>query len=267
MRAALALLVLLAGCTKKASPRDCFDVTTAITSKSTREVFERRACQGGGVTWAAIIGVLTRREGTPELAAETGWTGDVKAMQGGLFSIDEEGDAARFCTNVPVLFERIRAEVRRLNGDPKALEEAMSETTALALECEDEVEFPGPLDPPPPPAEQDAARRRLEDALKAERTWCWPPGSITRWSGQLRFEADGGVTQRELDGGTSTGRWRLEPEGRLEASLPGELHHFDVEASGRLSSHFIDGLRADGTARIIVEELVPGDGCLRPRAP
>ncbi len=135
----LAILLTLTSCSKPA-PRACFDITTQTTSKTTREVFTRHGCQGGGVTWAGILQVLVKREGSPQPAFETGWTGDVKAMNGGLLAIDEEGDAARFCTNVPVLLERVRGEVDRLNADPKALEKAMAETTALELECDDFAE-------------------------------------------------------------------------------------------------------------------------------
>ncbi len=135
----LAVLLTLASCAKKPAPRACFDATTSTTSETTREVFTRRDCQGGGVTWAGILQVLVKREGAPQPATEPGWTGDVKAMNGGLLSIDEEGDAARFCTNVPALLQRVRGEVDRLNADPKALEKAMAETTALELECEGAV--------------------------------------------------------------------------------------------------------------------------------
>ena len=132
----LAVLLTLTNCARKPAPRACFDVTTKTTSETTREVFTRRDCQGGGVTWAGILGVLVKREGAPQPAMEAEWTGDVQAMNGGLLSIDDEGDAARFCTNVPALLQRVRGEVDRLNADPKALEEAMAETTALELECE-----------------------------------------------------------------------------------------------------------------------------------
>lgn len=243
---ALVLVLALAGCTKKPPPRVCFDVTSATTSDSTRQVFDRRGCQGGGVTWAGVLRVLVRREGEPRPASEKGWTGDVRTLNGALLSIDDEGDAARFCSDQPAFLERLRAEVARLNADPALLEKAMAETTPLELECDEDEQV-----------ERAVQVQRLEDALKAERTWCWPAQSITRASGKLTFEPDAGLTHLAVDGGTTLGRWRFENDGRIEAVLPRALHHFDVEASGRLSTHFIDGLRADGSARIVIEELVP----------
>ncbi|MDP3154740.1 MAG: hypothetical protein Q8N23_18830 [Archangium sp.] len=268
----LAVLLTLTNCAKKAAPRACFDVTTRTTSQTTREVFTRRGCQGGGVTWAGILRVLVNREGSPQPAMESGWTGDVKAMNGGLLSIDEEGDGARFCTTLPALLDRVRGEVDRLNADPKALEKAMGETTALELECEGaddealaQLNQPNPV---PTPGDEELAYRalqqqRFEAALRGQPAWCWPTPSREGSSGMLRFEPDGGLTHREFDGGASNGRWRLATDGRVEAMLPRSLHHFDVEASGALSTHFIPAMGADGTVKVIVEELVPGDRCLR----
>jgi hypothetical protein len=239
MRAAFVTLVVLSGCAKKPAPRACMDVTTVTTSATTRAVFEQRQCQGGGVTWAGILRVLARREGSLEPE----------------FTLDDEADAARFC-GPSSLVEKLRGEIVRLNADPKALEAAMAETTALELECfDDEGEVPSAPGVVPSP-EPDP---RLVAALEKQRTWCWPARSITHEEGKLRFEVDGGVTQTALDGGQASGRWRNEPEGRIEVVVPDtrSLHHFDVEDSGVLSVHFIDGLRADGTARIVIEELVP----------
>lgn len=229
------LLLLLAGCTKKPAPRSCMDVTTVTTSASTRAIFEQRQCQGGGVTWAGILRVLAKREGSLEPE----------------FTLDDEADAARFC-GPSSLVEKLRGEVVRLNADPKALELAMAETTAEELECED-AEVPRV----PAPVISPEAAKRIESALEKQRTWCWRAGSITRAEGKLRFEVDGGVTHTALDGGLANGRWRFEPEGRIEVVTPGNEHHFEVEDSGVLTVHFIDGLRADGSARIVVEELAP----------
>lgn len=267
----LTVLLTLASCAKKPAPRACFDVTVETTSATTREVFTRRGCQGGGVTWAGVLRALVRREGSPQPALDTRWTGDVQTMNGGLLAVDEEGDAARFCTNQPALLQRVRGEVDRLNADPKALEKAMAETTALELECEGEddealaqINQPYPV---PVPGDDTLAYREgqqpVEAVLHGQPNWCWPTRSLGGSSGMLRFEPDGGITHRELDGGTSNGRWRLAVDGRLEAMLPRGLHQFDVEASGALSTHFIPAVAADEAVKIIVEELVPGDGCLR----
>jgi hypothetical protein len=138
---AFAVLVLL-GCPKKESPRKCLDVMAESNSPSTTAVFEARDCQGGGVTWAALLNVVTRRHGkvSPVEGAPTGWTGEVQSLTSAddlaLFSIDEEGDAARFCTNSPGLLEAMRREVALLNQDRAALLRAMSEAVPRDLECE-----------------------------------------------------------------------------------------------------------------------------------
>ena len=134
--------LLLCGCPKKDSPRKCIDVTAENNSATTTALFSARDCQGGGVTWAALLNVLTRRHGkvAPAQAPPgAGWTGDVQSLSSAdglaLFAIDEEGDAARFCTNSPGLLEVMRRETALLNQDPAALFRAMSEAVPRDLEC------------------------------------------------------------------------------------------------------------------------------------
>ncbi|MFO0599828.1 MAG: hypothetical protein U0228_31255 [Myxococcaceae bacterium] len=134
--AVLLLATLSLGCTKKPAPKRCFDVTVATTSKTSREVFAKAGCQGGGVTWAAILTTLADREGPSTATAGEEWTGDVRAREGGIFSIDEEGDASRFCSNEPAFLARIESEWKRINADPAALRAVMKDTSAEEMECE-----------------------------------------------------------------------------------------------------------------------------------
>jgi hypothetical protein len=135
------LLVLagFASCKQRSEPHriECFDATPANTSASTKKVFAARHCQGGGVTWAGILEVLARRRGSVT-AVETptpGWTGAVYMLGATRFAIDEEGDAARFCSDEPALLVSMRTEHARMNADEAALTRALNEAPALQVEC------------------------------------------------------------------------------------------------------------------------------------
>ena len=89
----------------KNKPHACFEVAAGANSASTRAVFAERKCQGGGVTWAALLQVLADRRGQVE-AVETatpGWTGAVYTLGGARFSLDDEGDTVQFCADDPAL--------------------------------------------------------------------------------------------------------------------------------------------------------------------
>jgi hypothetical protein len=143
-----ALLVCVAcvgsGCARRKvteAKRQCFDVVAQESTASTRAVFEAKRCQGGGVTWAGILGVLIKRRGVsvPIEDVTAGWTGDVRTLRwaGGVtrVAIDEEGDAARFCADSQRLVEETRSDVKRLQGDGAELARVMAEADPLALEC------------------------------------------------------------------------------------------------------------------------------------
>jgi hypothetical protein len=53
-------------------------------SPSTRAVFKARHCQGGGVTWTAILYVLARRMSrvAPVFKATPQWNGDLFTLNG-----------------------------------------------------------------------------------------------------------------------------------------------------------------------------------------
>jgi len=137
--ALLALVVACVGCPKKqAAQRECFNVVVSDNSKGTEALFASRHCQGGGVTWGALLHVLAARMGRVEAVEDVtpGWTGGVYTMNGRTrFSIDDEGDAAQFCAAGPILVAEMRRAYERLNHDAGELKRAMAETTALQLEC------------------------------------------------------------------------------------------------------------------------------------
>lgn len=119
----------------------CFDVVAGDNSPSTRRVFRARQCQGGGVTWAAVMDVLLQKRGSGRRVEEPlpGWTGDVRALSWKgktvRVAIDEEGDSARFCTDSNQLLADIRSDVARVNANPAELEHTMEEANPRALEC------------------------------------------------------------------------------------------------------------------------------------
>lgn len=132
---ALLLLTTATGCEKRIA---CFDADVVNNSATTKRVFEQRHCQGGGVTWAGIFEVIVARKGrvTATTMPSPGWTGSVYMLNGETrFAIDEEGDAARFCSDDPALLSWMRGEHARLNADGAALLQALHSAPALRVEC------------------------------------------------------------------------------------------------------------------------------------
>lgn len=252
-----------------ARTRRCFSVVAKDNSPSTRAVFEAKHCQGGGVTWAAILRVLVHHRGTSkavEVAIPAGWTGDVRTLSwnGGstLVAIDDEGDAALFCADSQRLVDDIQSDVKRLNARAGELERAMGEANPLELEClPDDASLStlmNGLNPSPPPSPAEARARegglaRMRALLAKQRTWCWGPGGAAfggkggftlHANGQAAAFGDGAVPR--------DGRWTLGGDGRVEVILPGALHHFDAEENERLGFNHTAGR----------EELQP---CVPPR--
>ena len=124
-----------------ARSRRCFSTVAEDNSPSTQALFDTRHCQGGGVTWAAIVEVLLRRRGPSEAVEEVtpGWTGDVRVLswKGGRtrVGIDVEGDAVQVCADSHRLLDEIQSDVNRLNALRPELERAMAEADPTALEC------------------------------------------------------------------------------------------------------------------------------------
>jgi|GEM_PF-3420616 len=237
------------------TPR-CFDVLARDNSASTHQVFRAKRCQGGGVTWAAIMEALVRKRG-PSKAVEApapGWTGDVRAVSWNgktvRVAIDDEGDAARFCTDSAEVLADVRSDVARLNGNGHELEEAMREADALALECsvDDATVSTRMLGLVPPPAPSPAETRareeslaRLRTTLAKQRTWCWrKSGMAFGGKGGLTLLPDGRVTGFGTHEAPAAGRWKFEDDGRIEVVGPG-LHHFDVGDTGLLGFDHSEG--------------------------
>ena len=276
---ALAALAALPACNRKASQATsiaCFDATTRDTSAAARAVFAERHCQGGGVTWAGLINVLVQRRGSvaPVLEATPGWTGGVSTLNGrARFSIDDEADSARFCTDDAELLADVRQDYERLEADQAFLRKAMSEAPPLALECLDVdggisalldlVPLPGL--PPDQARTVGASVVRLRETIRKQPAWCFPGGQAFDGStGALRFTPDDRVVYTPSKGAApreGTVTWPRDGSGddRVQITEP-TLLHLDVSDSdaGRPGRSYFG---KDGG--LVREELIPGDGCLR----
>ncbi len=288
LAAVFVLFVAAAACAK--TPRttsgiECFDATASENSPETNAVFASRHCQGTGVTWAELIRVQLGRRGRiePVLEPTPGWSGGVYTLNGSTrFSVDDEGDVARFCTNDPGLLAATRGDYRRVNTDQKLLRAAMSEASSLKMECSEADGSVPPLPQLSPvpklPADQEgrtaAALARLKEKIRQNPVWCFPPkGEFDGAKGALRFSPDDHVIAVGTDG-TEQGRgdvlWPRAGTGddrieiRLRSSGQGGFHppllHLDVGVDGNLGR---DGVRADGV--VVRDALIPGEGCLHSR--
>ncbi|HEX8954102.1 MAG TPA: hypothetical protein VF945_19740 [Polyangia bacterium] len=142
MRAALALVavaVAVAGTTGGAAaapPRDpCFSVTYGMNSRGTNAVFRRLQQQSGGPTWGAILESLVKRA-TSFVRVADEHSDDMPSFGQPMvvtyrgaqtwYLLDDEGESATFCAGAPQLLAAARADYKRLNGNAKALEEAIA---------------------------------------------------------------------------------------------------------------------------------------------
>jgi hypothetical protein len=273
----LAVAALLA-CAKKVpqgASIACFDATAGKTTPGTRAVFAERHCQGGGVTWAELIRAMLQRRGRvePVLEPTPGWSGEVSALNGRThFSIDEEADSARFCTDDAELLAAVQRDYERVNTDQGLLRKAMSEAPSLGMEClEADGGMPGLPDllaGPVLPQEQAHSVRasvaQLKETIRKQPLWCFPGGgAFDDSTGSLRFIADDRVVYTRVKAAaprSGTVTWPREESGddRVQITEP-TLLHLDVgDASGRLGRSYYGY-----DATLIREELIPGDECLR----
>jgi len=264
---------------KKTAPRpriDCFDVTVSHNSQPTTALFAQRHCQAGGVTWAPIVRVLVQRRGpiAPVVEPTPGWTGGVYTLNGVTrFAIDDEAEAAHFCTTDRALLTSLRGDYQRLNADVAQLRRAMAEASALEMECFEADGSPPrlpKLDPLPalPPAVLAAAQARTERlrlTIERQPAWCFPPHALDDHKGLIQLLPEGRAVLSAPDGKLlERGSWHLprpdSGDDRIEVVLQGAgLFHFNLGPSGRLG---IDYIAKKGTLR---EDLIPGDRC--PHAP
>jgi hypothetical protein len=280
------IALALAACAKNAaspSPISCFHATARRNSASTKLVFAARRCQGGGVTWAAILRTLAGRRGrlAPIATPTAGMTGDLMTLNGtSRLSIDEEGDASRLCSDDPALLASLRTDYERLNADAEELRRVMAETSPLDLECFGAgggmppmpAAFPLPTAPPEELAAARAGLDRIKHALQKEPAWCFPDDNLDGHKGVLRLAPDGRATHSLQDGkllAEGTWSWPREGDGddRIEVVLraPGKdvaggagLLHLDVRGTGRLGYSYAD-------PKIKRQDLIPGSICLAKR--
>jgi hypothetical protein len=242
----IALAVVLSSATAAAEPRlACFEIVVTHNSRATQALFDARRCQGGGVTWGAIVRALARLRGVTE---------------GAHLSIDDEGDAVQVCARDRKLSKALKRTYERLNHDGAELRRAMNEAPAWDLEClaadgSAPKLPPMPRSPPTLSPELAATTRarleRLREAIARQPLWCLPLQGLEGKTGQLQLLPDGTATLGSGDQ-LRRGTWRLLPDGsgddRIEVEV-GALWHFDLGGSGRLGFDQIDRKRV---------ELAPG---------
>jgi hypothetical protein len=273
------LLVAVAAGSAAGSPQrriECFSATAASTSSQARARFAARHCQGGGVTWAPILEALARRHARVVAVDEAtpGWTGAVFTDGKMRFSVDDEADAARFCSDDGKLLAAVRRDYATVNANAEELRRVMAQASALEMECSSTDGSAPPLpkmNPVPtlPAREVTATREKLERLKKTiarQPAWCFPPDDFEDRKGVLRFAADGTATLSGGDGKVvQRGVWQLPPpergDSRVEVVMKpaGMLLHLDVGPTGRLGADYLD------PGKTIRQELIPGDECLRTR--
>jgi hypothetical protein len=121
----------------------CFTIEVTANSAGTTQLFNARQCQGGGVTWAAILHRLAAhqgRVGEALIPPPRGTLGYARSIQvRGVttwYAVDDEGDAASLCTGDPALLKSIVAHYQRLNASREQLASEMQQIPAEELECD-----------------------------------------------------------------------------------------------------------------------------------
>ena len=146
MRANLAIALLLGVTAPAASAQSakpsCFTVQASANSAGTSQLFKSRQCQGGGVTWAAILHRLAAHQGKVGGSlnpAPKGAVGDARSIQlrgtTTWYSVDAEADAALLCSGEAALLTSIVKHYQRLNGSPELLSKEMQQIPAEQMEC------------------------------------------------------------------------------------------------------------------------------------
>lgn len=233
--------VVLLGCSKE---RRCKTLTDRGTSDVAKRVFHEAHCQGGGVTWAGLMGVVLTAHGRREPMTEPSkWSGDVSRLtllEGGtaIVSIDEEGSSARLCTDHEPLAKAAFARLDELNRDEAELRAALAKADPLSVECFSRpIVLPTETETETAPAPDPVSPNELTALLTTERVWCDPSGDlqvadrrvpvaeVTRL-GRLEFELDGGG-RHTFEGREVPLKWHLMSDGRVELQSHG-LHHLSI---------------------------------------
>jgi hypothetical protein len=114
-----------------------------MNTPTTNAVFRAHAVQSGGPTWGAILQALVRRHGNDIAALDApppGYPGfgapyRVTTARGPIwFTLDDEGDAAVFCTGDAKLLGEVHDEYEHANHDRVQLEKALRKAAAFGLE-------------------------------------------------------------------------------------------------------------------------------------
>ena len=143
MRANLPVTLFLAAVVSAASAQpSCFTVQASANSAETSQIFKSRQCQGGGVTWSAILHRLAAHQGTvggPLSQTPKGAVGDARSIQirgtTTWYSVDDEADAALLCAGDAVLLKSIVDHYQRLNASRDLLSGQMRQIPAEEMEC------------------------------------------------------------------------------------------------------------------------------------
>jgi len=146
MRRSLVIMFILGAGVSTASAQNakpsCFTVQTSANSVGTTQLFKSKQCQGGGVTWAAILHRLAAyhgKVGGPLNPAPPGAIGDVRSIRVGgttmWYSVDDEADAALLCSGNEVLLKSIVNRYQRLNASRDLLSREMQRIPAHEMEC------------------------------------------------------------------------------------------------------------------------------------
>jgi hypothetical protein len=141
----LALAVIVVASAAHAEPKAerCFSITSGMNSRGTNAVFNKRHLQGGGPTWRAIVESVMQAYAKPLRPADPhtpGMPGFGLAMIAAFhgaetwYVVDDEADAAIFCAGDPALLAAVRADHKRLNGNAKALNDALARIPPGELE-------------------------------------------------------------------------------------------------------------------------------------
>ena len=120
----------------------CFTVQGSANSAGTTQLFKARQCQGGGVTWSAILHRLAAHEGTVGASLNRtpkGAVGYARSIQfrgtTTWYSVDDEADAALLCAGDAALLKAIADHYQRLNASPALLSSGMQHIPAQQMEC------------------------------------------------------------------------------------------------------------------------------------
>jgi hypothetical protein len=121
----------------------CFSVGYGQNSAGTTALFARRDLQGGGPTWAGVLGVVARRHATfvrevskPE--RDMPGFGLPSVMRYGAHEtwliVDDEGEGAIVCAGDPAFLQELRADYERINANARELERTLDKVPPRELE-------------------------------------------------------------------------------------------------------------------------------------